>query len=51
MMCLGWKPQKACVEITKPLSCPDVSWFWMGLAVVGLGLVVGGGRNRGEGGG
>lgn len=48
MMCLGWKQQKACNDITQPGSCPDITWFWLGLAVVGIGAVMGGGKEKKE---
>lgn len=51
MMCLGWKAQTACVELTAPGKCPDITWFWLGLAVVGIGAVMGGGKKKESGSG
>ena len=46
MMCLGWKAPKSCntssaVQVTNPASCPDITWFWLGLGVVLMGAVTG----------
>ena len=40
MMCLGWKAQRACVDLTEPGGCADVSWFWLALAAIGVGAVM-----------
>ena len=45
-MCLGWKKKRQCVEVTQPASCPDITWFWLGLGVVALGAVVGKGKGK-----
>jgi hypothetical protein len=42
MMCLGWKQQKACNDIGPSSVCPDITWFWLGLAIVGAGALFSG---------
>jgi len=46
MMCLGWKAQKSCVDLTQPGGCPDVSWFWIALGVIGVGALVKGSQKQ-----
>lgn len=47
MMCLGWKTKSDCkarpsVNVTQPAgsTCPDITWFYLALAAIGLGAVV-----------
>jgi len=50
MMCLGWKTKANCkarpaVNATEPSNtCPDISWFWLALAAIGIGTVTKGAK-------
>lgn len=44
MMCLGWSTKEDCSgrpaqQITTPSACPNISWFWIGVAAIGAGLI------------
>jgi hypothetical protein len=50
-MCLGWKTKANCkarpaVNVTQPSgnTCPDITWFYLALAAIGIGTVVKGGK-------
>lgn len=44
-MCLGWKSKENCqtVQVTPPAcpaACPDITWFWVGVAAVAAAAMV-----------
>jgi hypothetical protein len=45
MMCLGWSTRPKCEArepqvVAAPGSmCPDITWFWVALAAIGIGAV------------
>ena len=50
-MCLGWKTKANCkarpaVNVTQPTgdTCPNISWFWLALAAIGIGTAMKGGK-------
>lgn len=50
-MCLGWKTKANCkarpaVNVTQPSgdTCPNISWFWLALAAIGIGTAVKGSK-------
>jgi hypothetical protein len=47
MMCLGWKTKSECktrgtgiVPGTGTSSCPDITWFYLALAAIGIGALI-----------
>lgn len=47
MMCLGWKTKSECkarpsvnMAGDDSAKCPDITWFYLALAAIGLGAVV-----------
>ena len=52
MMCLGWTKSNNCgrkEQVVPACSvCPDITWFWAGLAFVAASVMMG---KKGNGGG
>jgi hypothetical protein len=53
MMCLGWTKSNNCgrkEQVVPACSvCPDITWFWAGLAFVAASVFMGGKNTNGGG--